>query len=210
MMNYLEILKFRHACKIFDESKKISAGEFDFILEAGRLSPSSTGLEQWDFLVVQNKELREKIKAVSWNQAQITSCSHLVVVLAKIKEIKFGSSYVDKMIARRADKDPEAIAARRKFYNDFLLSNFKNDDELTFQWSHEQCMIAATNMMNAAASLGIDSCPIEGFDRHALNEILGLDESEKRVAILVPFGYRLNPQPEKYRREISDVVKWIY
>ena len=50
-MNYLEILKFRHACKIFDESKKIGAGEFDFILEAGRLSPSSTGLEQWDFLV---------------------------------------------------------------------------------------------------------------------------------------------------------------
>ena len=209
-MNYLEILKFRHACKIFDESKKISAGEFDFILEAGRLSPSSTGLEQWDFLIVQNKELREKIKTVSWNQVQITSCSHLVVILAKVKEIKFGSSYVDKMIARRADKDPEMIAARQKFYNDFLLSNFKNDDELTFQWSHEQCMIAATNMMNAAASLGIDSCPIEGFDRHALNEILGLDESEQRVAILVPFGYRLNPQPEKYRRELSDVVKWIY
>ena len=209
-MNYLEILKFRHACKIFDESKKIGAGEFDFILEAGRLSPSSTGLEQWNFLVVQNKELREKIKAVSWNQAQITSCSHLVVILAKIKEVKVGSSYIDKMIARRADKDPEAIAARQKFYHDFLLSNFKNDDELTFQWSHEQCMIAATNMMNAAASLGIDSCPIEGFDRHALNEILGLDESEKRVAILVPFGYRLNPQPEKLRRQRAEVVTWIY
>lgn len=209
-MNYLEILKFRHACKIFDESKKIGAGEFDFILEAGRLSPSSTGLEQWDFLVVQNKELREKIKAVSWNQAQITSCSHLVVILAKVKEIKFGSSYVDKMIARRADKNIEAAAARQKFYHDFLLSNFKNDDELTFQWSHEQCMIAATNMMNAAASLGIDSCPIEGFDRHALNEILGLDESEKRVAIVVPFGYRLNPQPEKLRRQRAEVVTWIY
>ena len=206
-MNYLEILKFRHACKIFDENKKIGAGEFDFILEAGRLSPSSTGLEQWDFLVVQNKELREKIKAVSWNQAQITSCSHLVVILAKIKEIKVGSSYIDKMIARRADKNIEAIAERQKF---FLLSNFKNDDELTFQWSHEQCMIAATNMMNAAASLGIDSCPIEGFDRHALNEILGLDESEKRVAIIVPFGYRLNPQPEKLRRQRAEVVTWIY
>lgn len=206
-MNYLEILKFRHACKIFDESKKISAGEFDFILEAGRLSPSSTGLEQWDFLVVQNKELREKIKAVSWNQVQITSCSHLVVILAKIKEVKVGSSYIDKMIARRADKNIEAIAARQKF---FLLSNFKNDDELPFQWSHEQCMIAATNMMNAAASLGIDSCPMEGFDRHALNEILGLDESEQRVAILVPFGYRLNPQPEKLRRQRAEVVTWIY
>ena len=206
-MNYLEILKFRHACKIFDESKKIGAGEFDFILEAGRLSPSSTGLEQWDFLVVQNKELREKIKAVSWNQVQITSCSHLVVILAKIKEVKVGSSYIDKMIARRADKNIEAAAARQKF---FLLSNFKNDDELTFQWSHEQCMIAATNMMNAAASLGIDSCPMEGVDRHALNEILGLDESEKRVAIVVPFGYRLNPQPEKLRRQRAEVVTWIY
>ena len=159
---------------------------------------------------MQNKELREKIKAVSWNQVQITSCSHLVVILAKIKEVKVGSSYIDKMIARRADKDPEAIAARQKFYHDFLLSNFKNDDELTFQWSHEQCMIAATNMMNAAASLGIDSCPIEGFDRHALNEILGLDESEKRVAIIVPFGYRLNPQPEKLRRQRAEVVTWIY
>ena len=95
-MNYLEILKFRHACKIFDESKKISAGEFDFILEAGRLSPSSTGLEQWDFLVVQNKELREKIKAVSWNQAQITSCSHLVVILAKVKEIKLAAAMLIK------------------------------------------------------------------------------------------------------------------
>ena len=210
MINYLEILKFRHACKIFDESKKIGAGEFDFILEAGRLSPSSTGLEQWDFLVVQNKELREKIKVVSWNQVQITSCSHLVVILAKIKEVKVGSSYIDKMIARRADKNIEAIAARQKFYHDFLLSNFKNDDELTFQWSHERCMIAATNMMNAAASLGIDSCPIEGFDRHALNEILGLDESEQRVAIVVPFGYRLNPQPEKYRRQRAEVVTWIY
>ena len=56
-MNFLEAMKFRHACKIFDENKKISAGEFDFILEAGRLSPRSTGLEQWDFLVVQNPQL---------------------------------------------------------------------------------------------------------------------------------------------------------
>lgn len=59
-MNFLEAMKFRHACKIFDENKKINAGEFDFILEVGRLSPSSTGLEQWDFLVVQNPQLRQK------------------------------------------------------------------------------------------------------------------------------------------------------
>lgn len=209
-MNYLEMLKFRHACKIFDENKKIGAGEFDFILEAGRLSPSSTGLEQWDFVVVQNKELREKIRAVSWNQPQITTCSHLVVVLAKISDIKTTSRYVADMIARRPDKTPEERAGRVAFYKGFLSENFKDDEALIFQWSHEQCMIAATNMMNAAATLGIDSCPIEGFDRCALGEILGLNPSDQRVAIVVPFGYRLNAQPPKYRREFSDVVKWIY
>ena len=114
------------------------------------------------------------------------------------------------MIARRTDAAPEMIGDRVKFYRDFLTANFKNDDELTFQWSHEQCVIAAANMMNAASSLGIDSCPVEGFDRAALNEVLGLDTSKQRVAIVVPFGYRLNPQPKKYRRELSDVVKWIY
>ncbi len=203
-------MKFRHACKVFDENKKISAGEFDFILEAGRLSPSSTGLEQWDFLVVQNKELREKIKAVSWNQVQITSCSHLVVILAKVAEVKSVGEYVEKMIDRRGDKAPEMIAARKKFYGDFLGGRFHGDDELVYHWSSKQCYIAAANMMTAAASLGIDSCPIEGFDEAALNRILGLDTSKQRVSLIVPFGYRLNPQPIKYRRELSDVVKWIY
>ena len=203
-------MKFRHACKVFDENKKISAGEFDFILEAGRLSPSSTGLEQWDFLVVQNKELREKIKAVSWNQVQITSCSHLLVVLAKVAEVKSVGEYVEKMIDRRGDKAPEMIAARKKFYGDFLGGRFHGDDELVYHWSSKQCYIAAANMMTAAASLGIDSCPIEGFDEAALNEILGLDTSKQRVCLMVPFGYRVKPQPKRYRRELSDVVKWIY
>ena len=209
-MNYLEILKFRHACKIFDESKKISAGEFDFILEAGRLSPSSTGLEQWDFVVVQNEELRQKIRKVSWNQVQITSCSHLLVILAKVADVKSVGEYAEKMIDRRGDKAPEMIAARKKFYSDFLGGRFHGDDELVFHWSSKQCYIAAANMMTAAASLGIDSCPIEGFDEAALNKILGLDTSKQRVSLMVPFGYRVKPQPKRYRRELSDVVKWIY
>lgn len=204
-MNYLEILKFRHACKVFDENKKISAGEFDFILEAGRLSPSSTGLEQWDFIVVQNPQLREQIRQKCWGQVQITSCSHLVIILAKIKELKTDSEYLKAMISRRPDKTPEEHAGRVAFYHNFLTANFKNDDELIFQWAHEQCMLAALNMMNAAASLGIDSCPIEGFEREEVGKLLGIDPSMHRVAIAVPFGYRLNEQPPKYRRNLSDI-----
>ncbi|QKF91508.1 MULTISPECIES: NAD(P)H-dependent oxidoreductase [unclassified Campylobacter] len=208
-MDFLEAMNFRHACKIFDENKKISDDEFGLILEAGRLSPSSTGLEQWDFLVVQNADLRQKIREVSWNQVQMTSCSHLLVILAKISEVKPGNEYIKKIIARRVDKEPELIAQREKFYQDFLTANFKNDDELTYHWSSKQCYIAAANMMTAAATLGIDSCPIEGFDADALNKVLNLDTTKQRVAVMIPFGYRLNPQPPKYRREMSDVVTWI-
>ncbi|MBR8461415.1 NAD(P)H-dependent oxidoreductase [Campylobacter sp. faydin G-105] len=208
-MNYLEIINFRHACKVFDESKKVSRANMYYILEAGRVSPSSTGLEQWDFLVITNDKLKAKLRPKCWNQAQITSCSHLVVILAKIADIKSDSKYVSDMIVRRPYKTPEEYAGRVAFYKDFIDSNFKNDDELLYTWAHAQTMFAANNMMNAAASLGIDSCPIEGFEQEAVGEILGIDKKKHRVAILVPFGYRLNPQPKKYRREINDVVTWI-
>ena len=208
-MTHLEIMKFRHACKIFDENKKIGKADFDAILQAGILAPSSTGLEQWDFLVVQNKALREQIREKSWNQPQITSCSHLVVILAKIKEFKAGGTYIAEAINRRSFASEEKRASALKFYEDAISRIFKNDDEAIFHWSHAQCMFAALAMMNEAAIRGIDSCPIEGFDRAALGEILDLKWNERRVALLVPFGYRVNPQPQKIRRSMDDVVKWI-
>lgn len=70
-------------------------------------------------------------------------------------------------------------------------------------------MFAALNMMNAAAFKGIDSCPIEGFEREAIGEILNIDTKKHRVGLLVPFGYRLNEQPTKYRRSLDDIVNWI-
>lgn len=153
--------------------------------------------------------MREQIREKSWNQPQITSCSHLVVILAKIKDIKLGSDYIERMITRKKDEAPKYIGDRHKFYQDFLSGYFHNDDEELFNWSHAQCMFPALAMMNEAASRGINSCPMEGFDRAALGEIFGLKWNERRVALLVPFGYRVNPQPQKIRRGMDDVVKWI-
>ena len=208
-MNYLDIIKFRHACKIFDENKKISQTDFNTILEAGRLSPSSLGLEQWDFLIVQNPNLRRKIQEFSWNQPQITSCSHLVVIVAKIEELKKDSEYIDKMIDRLQFNSLKERAVKQEFYKTTLAQKLQNDDEKIFQWAHEQCLLAALNMMNAAASMGIDSCPMEGFERDEVGRALNLDPIKQRVAIMVPFGYRLNDAPPKYRREMSDIVTWI-
>ena len=208
-MTHLEIMKFRHACKIFDENKKVGKADFNAILQAGILAPSYMGLEHWDFLVVQNKALRERIREKSWDQQQITSCSHLVVILAKIKEFKAGGTYITEAINRRSFASEEKRTSALKFYQDAVSGIFKNDDEAIFHWSHAQYMFAALAMMNEAASRGIDSCPMEGFDRAALGEILNLKWNERRVALLVPFGYRVKPQPQKIRRSVDDVVKWI-
>jgi len=86
--NFSNAMAFRHACKIFDETKTISEEEINYILEAGRTSPSSFGMEGWKFLVISNQELKEKLRPACWNQVQITSCSHLVILLAGIENVK--------------------------------------------------------------------------------------------------------------------------
>ena len=80
----MEAMEFRHACKIFDENKNISDTDMKDILEVGRLSPSSFGMEAWKFLVISNEDLKAKLRPACWDQVQVTSCSHLVIVLTGI------------------------------------------------------------------------------------------------------------------------------
>src|SRR5574344_3046239 len=82
---FIEAMDFRHACKVFDDTKKISEEDMKYILEVGRKSPSSFGQEPWKFLVITNEELKAKIRPFCWDQVQVTSCSHLVVILAAIR-----------------------------------------------------------------------------------------------------------------------------
>lgn len=98
---FLKAMDFRHACKVFDDTKKIPAEELNFILEVGRKSPSSFGMEPWKFVVIQNQEMKEKIRPVCWNQPQITTCSDLVIILARIEDVKVESGTPLKRFARR-------------------------------------------------------------------------------------------------------------
>ncbi|WP_246499639.1 nitroreductase family protein [Thiothrix unzii] len=85
MTAFLQAMNFRHACKKFDPQRTIAAEDFQQILEVGRLSPSSFGMEHWHFVVVQTPELREKLREACWNQPQITESSHVVVILESVK-----------------------------------------------------------------------------------------------------------------------------
>lgn len=204
---FKDALKFRHACKIFDENKKIAKEDMLEILEANRLSPSSFGMEGWKLLVITNNELRAKLRPYCWNQAQITTCSHLVIVLGAIDALKSTSKTPLLRLARRG-LDKDALNGYIKKYNAFV--DAMGSDENIFAWSAKQTYIAAANMMTQAAILGIDSCPMEGFEKKRVEEILELDIKKYQVSLILAFGYRLNEQPEKHRVALEEIVEFIH
>lgn len=204
---FTKAMAFRHACKLFDENKKIADEEMHYILEAGRTSPSSFGMEGWKFLVISNKALKEKLRPVCWNQPQITSCSHLVVLLASIEHVKPRSGIPAKRFARRP-LTQEQIEGYLDLYSTHLSKTLSSDENI-YHWTSKQTYIAQANMMTAGAYIGIDSCPIEGFEKEKVEAILELDTREYQVSMLLPFGYRVNEQSTQQRVPFDEVVEFI-
>jgi nitroreductase len=205
--DFMKAMDFRHACKIFDENKKIPAETLEFILETGRKSPSSFGMEPWKFLVIRNEELKAKIKPFCWEQPQITTCSELVVILAKIDAVRPEGDYVPAMFKRR--EMPEELFEKYLAIYGSHLAHTMSSDENILAWTARQCYIALGNMMTAAAYVGVDSCPIEGFEKENVEKVLGLDTSEYQLAVIMPLGYRINPQSEQCRLAFDEVVEFI-
>ncbi len=205
--DFTKAMDFRHACKIFDENKKISDEEIHYILEAARTSPSSFGLEGWKFLVITNEALKEKLRPACWNQVQITSCSHLVIVLAEIEGAKVESGKPRTQLGRR-DMPKEQLDGYEALYGGHLKETLSSDENI-YAWTAKQTYIAIANMMTAAAFIGIDSCPIEGFEKEKVEEILGLDTSKFQLSVILPFGYRLNEQSSQLRLPFQEVVEFI-
>lgn len=214
----LDAFLFRHACKEFDANQKISSDDFDFILEIARLSPSSFGLEPWRFLVVQNPELRQKMLPHVWGgQKQLPTASHVVVALArKTCFMKYDSEYVQNFM-RQVQKFPEEAAqARTAILKKFQEQDFAllESERAMTDWGGKQAYIALANMMTAAAMIGIDSCPIEGFAHQELQQVLASDMSIDldawSLVYLVAFGYRKGPPARpKTRQETQAIVQWL-
>ena len=204
---FVEALAFRHACKIFDETKKINDEELTYILEAGRKAPSSFGMEPWKFLVITNKELKEKLKPVCWDQAQITTCSHLVVVLAAIDAVRPESGIVERKFKRR-EMPQEKLDMYLGLYASHLKQTLSSDENI-YAWTAKQTVFAIQNMMMAAAIKGIDSCAIEGFEKEKVEEILKIDTRKYQLSTIIPFGYRINPQSSQLREPLESVVEYI-
>ncbi|WP_240376019.1 NAD(P)H-dependent oxidoreductase [Bacillus piscicola] len=211
----VEAFRFRHATKVYDEKKKISDEDFEFILEAGRLSPSSLGSEPWKFLVVQDPELRERLMEVAPGAVEkLKTASHFVILLAR-KGVRYDSDYLISQM-RDVQKMPEEVVKEvtgqyKRFQEQ---KNILDNERTLFDWSSKQTYIALGNMLTAAALIGIDSTPMEGFHAEKLEELLAeeglLDNGQFAPSVLAAFGYRKeDPKRGKTRRERDDVVQWV-
>ncbi|XPV77148.1 MAG: NAD(P)H-dependent oxidoreductase [Desulfovibrio sp.] len=213
----LEAFMFRHACKAFDAEKTISDEDFNFILETARLSPSSFGFEPWHFVIVQDKAVREKFLPYTWGaQGQFPTASHVVFTLVKKPFfMRHDSEYIQHFMKKVQELPEEIVEMKGGFFKKFQEVDFNlmESDRAMIDWAAHQTYIPLANMMTAAALIGIDSCPIEGFDRTAfdtqLETELNIDLNKYTMGHACAFGYRKEDPRPKTRQSIDAITTWI-
>lgn len=189
----LKQLKWRYATKQFDASKKIPQDLWEALEDSLILTPSSFGLQPWHFFVIENPELREKLQAHSWGQAQVTECSHFLV-LASRRSV--GEEEIDQFLKHSAKLRGEQIESLAPYRD--MMSGFIGhmDESQKAQWAKLQTYIALGQLMTSAAALGIDACPMEGIDANEYDALLGLPEKGLKTSVACALGYRA--ESDKY------------
>lgn len=196
---FLQALNWRYATKKYDVNRRLDDQTLNTLLEVMRLTPSSLGMQPWKFVVIENKDMREKLKEAGFAQSQWTDASHLILLCAKNKITNGDAERFLQSIAEQRSVSRESLNAFGKNIFDFIkvikLSNIfgKNIIRLitgmsATDWSDKQCYIALGNLLTSAAVLGVDASPMEGFSPVKFDKILELDDYHTVVACAL--GYR--------------------
>lgn len=202
--NFMQAMQDRYAVKAFKPEANIEPETLEKILEVGRLSPSSFGLEPTRFLVVRDKTMRAELKEACGGQPQIDTCSELIVFVT-VKEFDGITDYAKKQFDRWG-LDDNAMQGVLNFYASYI-SQF-NEQTLPY-WSGKQAYIALGNMMTAAQAFGIDSCPIEGFDKDQAMKALKLDADQYDLHVIMALGEPADQARPKHRLPLTDLVTYL-
>lgn len=185
-MTLLENLNWRYATKKMNGTP-VPKEKVDYILEAARLAPSSSGLQPYEIFVISNKELLEKIKPIAHGQSQITDTSHLLVFAA-------WDSYTEDRVNevfKRNNTERNLPDSATDDYRKMLLGLFSTKtEEENYQHAAKQAYISLGIAMVAAAEQKVDATPMEGFNYAAMDELLNLKEKGLRSAAILPLGFR--------------------
>lgn len=190
----LDSLNWRYATKAFDPARKISPADWSTLEQALVLTPSSFGLQPWKFVVITDQTVKDSLVPVSWGQRQVADASHIVVMAVKTE---IGEADVTAYMENTAKTRGIPIESMDGFKNIILGFIANPPFGLTVKdWVTRQAYISLGNLMTSASLLGIDTCPMEGFDPEKYNEILGLTKLGLRSVVTCPVGYRA--ESDKY------------
>jgi nitroreductase len=184
---FLEKLNWRYATKKMDPSKPVSEEAVAKIVEAVQMAPTSSGLQPYELLVVRNTEKRAAIRPVAWDQAQITDGSHLLVFAAWDN---YSEARIDAVVDQMAEERGGMTDLLQGYYDRLKAMYLPRSDEENYSHAARQAYIGLGFALAAAAELGVDSTPMEGFDPEKVDEILGLKEKGLRSVLLLPLGTR--------------------
>lgn len=176
-MNTFEAIGSRRAVKHYDSSHKLTADEEKKLLGAALLSPTAFNIQQWRFVVVRDMEIRKQIRAVAWDQAQVTEASLLVVVCGDVHSW-------EKDPVRYWKDAPESV---REFMIPAINAYYENKPQVQRDEVMRSCGIAGQTLMLAARAMGYDSCPMDGFDYDAVAKIINLP-SDHAISFMVAVG----------------------
>jgi nitroreductase len=179
-------LRWRYATKKFDPARTIAPELWAVLEQALVLSPSSTGLQPWKFVVVTDPEVRRRLHPVAYNQPQVLDASHLVVVCGKAPPTAADAErHVENTAAVRGVPTESLVKFRQ-----MVVGVVDKPAEAATAWAARQAYIALGVFLTTAAMLGVDACPMEGFDPAKFDEILGLKAKGVASLALAAAGYR--------------------
>lgn len=209
--NLLELQEWRYAVKKFDASRKIDNSTWDALEQTLVLTPSSFGLQPWKFLVITSQAVKEQLKPASWNQSQVTDCSHHVVFCAKANVTEADVDLFIKRVVEVRGSEVQSLKGYRDVIAGFAAKAAK--EGWLRQWTAKQVYIALGNLMTSAAALGVDTCPMEGFEPAKYDEILGLPAEGLNAVVGCCVGYRSADDryatAKKVRFPIEELIKRI-
>jgi nitroreductase len=210
MSTLKDLMSWRYATKKMDPSKAVAEDKVEAILEAIRMTPTSSGTQPFEVFVVTQEAMRAEIRKVGWDQSQITDCSHLLVFAAWDN---YSAERIDAVRAHMETLRGENPMIAQ-YYENLKGMYLPRDPQVNHDHAARQTYIALGFAMLAAAELEVDCCPMEGFDVDAVDEIMGLKALGLKSVTLLPLGYRqeeadwLLPMP-RVRKSRDEMVKTI-
>lgn len=207
----IDRLNWRYATKKMNPERQVPEDTLERILEAVRLAPTSSGLQPFEVIVVTNADVREKIRAIAWDQAQVVDASHLIVFAA-------WDNYTPERINHMFDLVNDERGFKNEgweAYRQQLLGSYpQRDAQTNFEHAARQAYVGLGIALTAAAFEEVDATPMEGFDPDALDAILDLRARGLRSVVMMPVGYRAEEGDwlvnlKKVRRPVADFVSRV-